>query len=74
MLDDRLVDWLSGPEPETCLDTSREMEKLLNHEALVFPGFNSTRSGCQENDINIAITLFYTHKAHFHFLLTTDIW
>ena len=73
MFDDRLMDWLSGSEPETCLDTLTEMEKLLNIDQ-AFSGFTSTRCGHQEDDINTAIALFYTHKAHFHFLLTTDIW
>ena len=76
MLDDRLMDWLSGPEPETCLETLIEMKKLLNtvHEVQAFSGFTPTRSRFQEDDINTAIVLFYTQKAHFHFLLTTDIW
>ena len=76
MFDDRLIDWLSGVEPETCLETLTEMVKLLNidHEVQAFSGFNPTRSGRQEDDINTAVGLFYTHKAHFHFLLTTDIW
>ncbi|KAF8548194.1 hypothetical protein OG21DRAFT_791341 [Imleria badia] len=75
MLDDRLVDWLSGPKPETCLDALKEMERLLNidHEVQAFSGFTPMRTGYQEDDINMAITLFYAHKAHFHFLLTTDI-
>lgn len=76
MLDDRLVDWLSGSEPEMCLETLKRMEKLLNidPEIHVFSGFTPTRTGCQEDDVNVAIALFYTDKAHFHFLLTTDIW
>ena len=76
MLDDRLMDWLSGPEPDKCLNTLKEMEILLNidHEVQVFSGFTPTRTGYQEDDINVAIVLFYAHKAHFHFLLTTDIW
>ena len=76
MLDDRLMDWLSSPEPETCLHTLTQMEKLLNvnHEGQVFSGFTPTRSRIQEDDINVAIGLFCAHKAHFHFLLTTDIW
>jgi hypothetical protein len=76
MLDDRLMDWLSGSEPNMCLNTLREMERLLNidHEVQAFSGFTPTRTGHQEDDINVAITLFYAHKAHFHFLLMTDIW
>ncbi|KAI9566724.1 ankyrin repeat-containing domain protein [Boletus coccyginus] len=76
ILDDRLMDWLSGPEPETCLDTLNEMERLLNidHEVHVFSGFTPTRTGYQEDDISLAITRFYAHKAHFHFLLVPDIW
>ena len=76
MLDDRLVDWLSGLEPEMCLNTLREMERSLNidHEVQVFSGFTPTRTGYQEDDINVVIALLYAHKAHFHFLLTTDIW
>ena len=77
MLDDRLMDWLSGPEPETCLAALKEMERLLNidHELQAFSGFTPTRTGYKlEDDINMAITLFYAHKAQFHFLLTTDIW
>ena len=76
MLDDRLVDWLSGPEPDISLNALREMERLLNidHEVQVFSGFIPTRNGYQEDDISVAIALFYSHKAHFHFLLTTDIW
>ena len=76
MLDDRLVDWLSGPEPEMCLDALRGMEGLLNidHEVQAFSGFTPTRSGCQEDNIHRAIVLFHTHNVHFHFLLTTNIW
>ena len=76
MLDHRLMDWLSGPEPDMCLNALREMERLLNidHEVQVFSGFTPTRTGYQEDEINVAITLFYAHTAHFHFLLTTDIW
>ena len=76
MLDDRLMDWLSGPEPDMCLNTLREMERLLNidHEVQVFSGFTPTRTGYQEDDINVAIALFYAHNAHFHFLLATNIW
>ena len=76
MLDDRLMDWLSGPEPEKCLDTLKEMEKILNidHEVHMFSGFTPTRTEYKEEDISMAITLFCAHKAHFHFLLTTEIW
>ncbi|KAF8427221.1 hypothetical protein L210DRAFT_3652657 [Boletus edulis BED1] len=79
LLDDRLVDWLSDSEPETCLDTLKRMEGLLNidhDDVQVFSGFTPTtrRTGHGEDGINLAITLFYTRKAHFHFLLTTDIW
>ncbi|KAI9566735.1 hypothetical protein HD554DRAFT_1091218 [Boletus coccyginus] len=76
ILDDRLMDWLSGPEPETCLDTLSEIERLLNidHEVQVFSGFTPTRIGYQEGDVSLAITRFYARKAHFHFLLATDIW
>ena len=74
MLDDRLMDWLSGPEPDICSNTLREMERLLNvdHEVQVFSGFTPTRTGYQEDEINLAIALFYAHKSHFHFLLMTD--
>ena len=76
ILDDRLMDWLSGLEPETCLNTLKEMERLLNidHEVQVFSGFTPTRTGYREDDISLAITRFYAHKANFHFLLETDIW
>lgn len=76
MLDDRLVDWLSDAEPETCLVALREMRKLLKTERDVqgFSGITPTTSACEENDLNAAIVLFHAHKAHFHFLLTTDIW
>ena len=57
MLDDRLVDQLSSPEPEVCLDTLRGMEKLLNieHEAQAFSGFTPTSTGYQEDSIHMAI-------------------
>ena len=76
MFDDRLMDWLSTPEPEACLETLTEMKKLLNidREEQAFSGFTQTRCGNQEDDINTAIGLFYTHKAHFYFLLTAEIW
>ena len=76
MLDDRLVDWLSGPEPKLCLDTLQGMEGLLSidHEVQIFSGFTPTRSGYQEDSIHRAIVLFHTHNVHFHFLLTTNIW
>lgn len=77
MLDDRLVDWLSGAEPETCLDTLREMGKLLRIErepGQVFSALTPARSSCEEDEIHAAIVFFQARKAHFHFLLTTDIW
>lgn len=76
MLDDRLVDWLSGTEPETCLDVLIEMAKLLSieREVQIFSGITPPSSACEEDDINAAIVLFHSHKAHFHFLLTMDIW
>ena len=76
MLDDRWVDWLSSDEPETCLDVLREMGRLLisEHDVQVLSGIKPTRSTCKEDDIHAAIVLFYAHKAHFHFLLTVDIW
>lgn len=78
MLDDRLVEWLSNAEPETCLDTLREMEKTLNirvdHEVQIFSEITPTRYACEEDDINAAIMVFYAHKAHFHFWLTADVW
>lgn len=76
MLDDRLRGWLCGSEPQTCLNALQEMRKLLNidREVQPFSGFTSTGSGHQEDNINMAIGLFDTHRAYFHFLLTTDIW
>jgi hypothetical protein len=76
MLDVRLVDWLSSTEPELCLDALREMGKLLSVEREVqgFSGFTPTGSACEEDNIHAAIVLFHVHKAHFYFLLTTDIW
>lgn len=76
MLDDRLVNWLSGPEPEMCLDTLRGMERLLNidHEVQVSPEFAQTGFGWQEDKIRTAIMLFHANQTHFHFLLTTTIW
>ena len=65
MLDDRLVGWLSGPEPEMCLDTLRGMERLLNidHEVQAFSGFMLTRPRYQEDtNIHRAIVLFHTHN------------
>lgn len=75
-LDGRLVDWLSGTEPETCLNALREMDKLfgVGREVQVFSGFPPTRSACEEDSIHAAIVLFHAHDTHFHFLLTTDIW
>jgi len=75
MLDDRLVDWLSSAEPETCMDALREMGKLLGvgREVQGFSGF-TTRPACEEDSLHAAIVLFHAHNAHFHFLLTTDIW
>ncbi|KAF8552326.1 hypothetical protein OG21DRAFT_151486 [Imleria badia] len=76
LLDDRLVEWLSGTEPETCLDALSEMGKLLSieREVQAFSGITPTRSACEEDDIHAAIVLFHSHNAHFHFLLATDIW
>ncbi|KAF9223940.1 hypothetical protein BS17DRAFT_126483 [Gyrodon lividus] len=74
-IDDRLVQWFSSNEPQTCLDTLNGMEGLIT-------GYNSTQkffktlrfAVCEEDKIKEAIALFDKHRAYFHFLLTTDIW
>ncbi|KAH0828822.1 hypothetical protein J3R83DRAFT_3273 [Lanmaoa asiatica] len=76
-LDDRLMDWLSDAEPETCLATLEAMEKLLKVDRRVqpFSELAPTKSGCPENEtFEAVVTHFYASKAHFHFLLTTNIW
>lgn len=74
MLDDRLIGWLSDAEPKTCLATLNEMQGLLKVDRRARP-FNPTEFPCPEDEvIEAVITLFHSRKAHFHFLLTGDIW
>ena len=74
--DKKLVNWLSGPEPEICLGTLRGMERLLNidHEVQEFSGYAPAGSRYQEDNIHKAVVHFDTHKTDFDFLLTTSIW
>ncbi|KAF8552319.1 hypothetical protein OG21DRAFT_151200 [Imleria badia] len=77
MLDDRLIGWLSGAEPKTCLATLNEMQDLLkvDHGPPVQSFRGPTEFSCPTDDvIVIVITLFHSRKAQFHFLLTGDIW
>lgn len=77
LFDDRLVDWLRSSEPKTCLDALRNMEKALSLEqrdVQIWSAFTPTRSTREEDEIHAAIVLFQAHKAHFHFMLTTEIW
>lgn len=74
MIDDRLIDWLSDTEPKICLETLNGMQSLLKVDRGVHP-FNTTEFSCPEGEVIVAaITLFYSREAHFHFLLTRDIW
>lgn len=74
MLDDRLMGWLSDAEPQTCLAALNEMQDLLKLDRRVHQ-FNPTEFASPEDEvIEAVITLFHSRKAHFHFLLSGDIW
>jgi hypothetical protein len=77
-VDDRLVDWLSGEEPERCLDILNRMEALLGLKLDYSQGiqnfFQSSRSVSTKDKSIEAIRLFWKHESYFHFLLSTEIW
>ncbi|KAF8128860.1 ankyrin repeat-containing domain protein [Boletus edulis] len=77
-VDDRLLDWLSGEEPERCLEILNRMEALLGpkleHRQGFKSFFQSSRSMSAKDRSNEAIKHFLKHEGYFHFLLSTEIW
>jgi len=79
-VDERLKDWLSGSEPNMCLDVLSRMEVLLNAKAddgyhRGLKGYFRPPSSLPTQDKSIeAIRLFRKHQSYFHFLLSTEIW
>ncbi|KAF8556663.1 ankyrin [Imleria badia] len=74
--DDRLTHWLSGDEPQACLDSLNTMEKTIRSTSnrMVATFHNPFRSAPSEDNIKEAIRIFERRRDCFHFLLTTDVW
>lgn len=76
-VDDRLADWLRSDEPQACLHTLSQMERILNRKPARDGRdfFKASSATLTQGISNEAVRLFQMNKSYFHFLLMpTDVW